>query len=127
MRQKEREIDGARRKREREGGGGGDDVKWNSRKRLVGLKRSKKSHFQKPGCQKMETNLLWMAGSPAPPVNYTLSAGALPKQCRPLMKEKGNMMGNDFTCRNDKDSSLAFHLQRGRLCMRLTESAFIAV
>lgn len=27
---------------------------------------------------------MWMAGSLAPPVNYTLSAGAAPKQYRPL-------------------------------------------
>lgn len=63
----------------------------------------------------METNLLWMAGSLAPPVNYTLSAGAAPKQCRPLMKEKANMMGNDFTWRNDKDSTFTFYLQRAAL------------
>lgn len=31
----------------------------------------------------MESNLLWMAGRLAPPVNYTLSAGAAPKQWRP--------------------------------------------
>lgn len=52
----EREIGVTRRKRE--GGIKGDDVKWNTRKRLVGLKRSKNSDFQKPGCQRMETNLL---------------------------------------------------------------------
>lgn len=48
----EREIGVTRRKRE--GGIKGDDVKWNTRKRLVGLKRSKNSDFQKPGCQMSE-------------------------------------------------------------------------
>lgn len=66
----------------------------------------------------METNLLWMAGSRAPPVNYTLSAQALPKQYRALMKEKANMMRDDFTWRYDKDPTFKFHIP---LCIPLTE------
>lgn len=57
----------------------------------------------------METNLLWMAGSLTPPVNYTQSGRAEPKQWRLLMKGKENMMGNDFfTCRYDKESTFTF-------------------
>lgn len=59
-----RKRDRQDKKKESDRGRMSDDVKWNTRKRRVGLKRSKKSYFQKPRCQKMETNLLWMAGKP---------------------------------------------------------------
>lgn len=119
--------EGKERERESERGREGDDVKWNNRKCLVGLKRSKKSHFQKPRCQKMETNLLWMAGSLAPTCKlHCVSRSSA--ETMPAPDERESEHDGRWLYMEEWQRFLSRAAPSARqLCIRLTESIFITV
>lgn len=89
-----------------EGGIKGKDVKVNTRQLLVGLIRSKESSSsQSLDVKEKRPIYFWGTESFSSPVNYSVSVGAALKQKHGLMKEKVNMMGEDFLCKSDSTPS----------------------